>query len=111
VRRTVWTLAACLAFTSGALVACAALEHDALVIAPGLQAGCSFLESASGNDPWVDFACMGAEAADKLVAAFPAGSASKVASNTLIAPDGGAIATTYRVRLRVAAFVADAGGQ
>lgn len=90
------------------IIACATLEHDALVIEPGLQSGCAFLEAASGDNPWIDFACLGAEAADKMIASFPAGSAAKVSSNTLLAPDGGTVATTYRVRVR-AAFVTDAG--
>lgn len=100
--------------TAVVIAACAALEHDAQVIAPGLESGCSFAEAASGENPWVEFACVSAEYADQLILKFPTGTAAKVSSNTILAPDGGTVATQYRVRLRGFRFVpapSDAGGQ
>jgi hypothetical protein len=100
----------------GGTLACAALEHDAQLIAPELHAACALAEDASGQNPWVDFSCLGLEAADKLIASVPQGAASKVSSNTLLAPDGGTVATTYRVRVLVSAaamnpFFKDGGVQ
>lgn len=86
----------------GGTLACAALTHDAQVIAAPLESGCAFAEAASGNNPWVEFACVSAEDADQLILKFPPQTASKVSSNTILGPDGGTVATTYRVRVLTA---------
>jgi hypothetical protein len=77
---------------------CAALESDAKKVEAPLAAGCSFLESATGDNAWVDFGCATAEAADALVASFPSGQAT-ASTATDASPNGPTTAAFWRVHV------------
>lgn len=94
------TAVACFAAAAVTCAGCAALEADAKAVQAPLVKDCAFLESATGDNPYVEWACLTAEAADALVASFPAGSAS--ASTAVDAsPNGPPVPAVWRVHLCV----------
>lgn len=72
-----------------------------------LDLGCGMLEGVA-SDPWVDFACVSAEAGDALLEKIP--QAKVVASNAVILPDGGTQVVSLRIRCPLSAFAGADGG-
>lgn len=95
------------------LSGCATVEKDAALVAkdvqPILTEGCVFVEAVDNSNPWVDFICTSAEAADRMLQHIPG--TKVIGTATVVVPDGGTLQTKVVRMPTPITFQYDGGGQ